>query len=257
MVLGRAIDERKKDGAPVDLISLWREGLGALSDHELIEQKGEKQEHSATENFFSSVFLANVFHLPFSLLYFLCNSIVTCMVVGSELSHYGAERKPLRVTAPVGMQRSSFFLSLPYRFGVPLTICSATIHWLISQSVFFVRVINYDPDGSKDQDPANSSSRVGFSPIGIVIAFSLTTAMLIASIMIAFINQYPGGETAMPLMSTCSAAISAGCHPPKEDTDAHLLPVRWGVVSSNGDIGHCSFTTARDVETPVRGSLYA
>lgn len=81
--------------------------------------------------------------------------------------------------------------------------------------------------------------------------------MVIALIVIAFINRYPDGDKAMPLMSTCSAAISAGCHPPKDDTDAHLLPVRWGVVSSEGDTGHCSFTTASDVGTPLPGSLYA
>ena len=55
----------------------------------------------------------------------------------------------------------------------------------------------------------------------------------------------------MPLVSTCSAAISAACHRPVGDKYAHLFPVKYGVVSvgKNG-VGHCCFTTAADVEDP-------
>jgi hypothetical protein len=60
----------------------------------------------------------------------------------------------------------------------------------------------------------------------------------------------------MPLVVSCSAAISANCHRPEQDGDAHLLPVRWGVVGTN-DEGHkiCSFTTMRDVELPKPGDI--
>lgn len=68
----------------------------------------------------------------------------------------------------------------------------------------------------------------------------------------------------MPLASTCSAAISASCHQPlPDDRDAYRFPVQWGVVSVDDrdaqgvGVGHCCFTTARDVEAPVAGWMYA
>lgn len=149
------------------------------------------------------------------------------------------------------MRRSSHFLSLPYRFGVPLFISSGLMYWFISQSVFFVRTVAYNPDGTID--PPNDTSRVGFSPIGIIFAFSLAVTMLLALGIVAFVNKYPDK---IPLMSTNSATISAACHSPAHDIDAYLLPVQWGVVSSGGDmIGECSFTTSKDVRAPLPGSL--
>lgn len=249
--LGEAIAARKRDSAPTDLISLWKEGLGAINDHELI---GRGFSGPATETFLETVLLANVPHLLFSFGYYLYNGLLTCMLVAEEQSHHGAARKPLRVSVPLGYQRSSWFLSLPYRYSVPLTICSALVHWFISQAMFFVRTLMYNYDGSVDF--ANGVSRIGFSPIGIILAFTLASILVVALASMGFINRYPGGERAMPLMSTCSAAISAACHAPEDDKDAHLLPVRWGVVSSDDGIEHCSFTTARDVKPPLQGGLY-
>lgn len=51
----------------------------------------------------------------------------------------------------------------------------------------------------------------------------------------------------MPLASTCSAAISAACHPHKDDNEAFSFPVVWKDVSEAEDgIGHFSFTTRAD-----------
>jgi hypothetical protein len=193
-LLGEAISERKRDLTPIDLGALWREGLGAVTDHELI---GHGQiRYNSTEGFLSAVLMANAFQLLFSFLYFMYNSLLTCMSVASELDHYRLERKPLRVSAPVGIQRSSYFLSLPYRFGVPLIICSGLLHWFISQSIFFVRVVSYGVDGS--EDPLGVTSRVGFSPIGIILPFSFATAMVMALIAIGFTRRGSDREHAMP-----------------------------------------------------------
>ncbi len=176
------------------------------------------------------------------------------MLAALDISHYGSERKSLRVSAPKGIQRSSYFLILPFRYGIPCTLLSGILHWLISQSIYFVRTVSYNNDGIRD--PADDKSGVGFSPIGIILALSLAIGMVLAIIALGLAKRYPGGETAVPLMSTCCAAISAACHPPSGDTDAHLLPVEWGVVSSEDGVGHCSFTTARDIKYPVEGGVY-
>ena len=61
----------------------------------------------------------------------------------------------------------------------------------------------------------------------------------------------------IPLASTCSAAISALCHPHEEDGEASLFPVMWGEISQDEKgVGHCSFTTAADVKEPDKGRLY-
>ncbi len=251
-LLGSAIAERKRDMAPTDLGSLWREGLGELGDdHELIAHR--QIPLSATQSFYFSVVAANLFQLVFSFFYFMYNGLLTSMSVASELSRYGSARKALRVSAPIGMQRSSHFLSLPYRFGVPLSISSGLMYWFISQSVFFVRTVAYNPDGTKY--PPDDTSRVGFSPIGIIFAFSLAISMLLALGVVAFVKKYPD---TIPLMSTNSAAISAACHPPADDFDAYLLPVQWGVISSeDSGTGECSFTTSKEVQAPMPGSWYS
>ena len=80
--------------------------------------------------------------------------------------------------------------------------------------------------------------------------------ILVAALLLLGMRNFPSG---MPLASTCSAAISAACHPPlPDDEEAYRFPVQWGVVSHNAQgVGHCAFTTARDVAAPVVGELYA
>ena len=222
-----------------------------MSDHELI---GRGFNGPPSDTFLESVLLANSPQLLFSFLYYLYNGLLTCMLAAEEQSHYGVARKSLRVSAPLGSQRSSWFLSLPYRYGVPQSICSGLLHWFVSQAMFFVRVLIYHEDGSVDL--ANGVSRVGFSPIGIILGFTLASLLVVALVAIGFLYRYSGGQRAVPLMSTCSAAISAACHAPEDDKDAYRLPLRWGVVNSDDGIGHCSYTTARDVEPPLEDTLY-
>ena len=50
--------------------------------------------------------------------------------------------------------------------------------------------------------------------------------------------------------------MSAACHAPLEDTDAHLLPVQWGIISGEGEVpARCSFTTLRTVRAPGLGDI--
>jgi hypothetical protein len=90
---------------------------------------------------------------------------------------------------------------------------------------------------------------------------STLTANLIALGGIAMGRfKYSGG---MPMASSFSTAISAACHRPPEDVDAHLKPVQWGVISHEASVehdvdavGHCSFSSL-PVEMPITGRLYA
>lgn len=177
------------------------------------------------------------------------------MLVAAEWSHYSNHKKSLRVSAPRLAQRSSYFLSMPFRFGIPLLVISAVAPWLASQSLFLIRAQVLPADGSNAVVQINN--RVGFSPMASLLALILTTLMLLFFLGLGLLKKHPGVESSMPMVSTCSAAISAACHRHKDDVDAHLLPVQWGTIPEKGEIGHCSFTTALDIRHPQEGRLYA
>ena len=76
-------------------------------------------------------------------------------------------------------------------------------------------------------------------------------------VIVFAINAFRRLPSGMPLVSTCSVAISAACHRPVEDVDAHLLPVQWGVVTADDEkVGRCAFTTLRTVHPPDEGQVY-
>jgi len=70
------------------------------------------------------VVVANSFQLALSTTYFLYNSLCTAQHAPLEWAGYAnGERKGLRITWPRGQQRSTYYLQLPYIYGIPLTIC--------------------------------------------------------------------------------------------------------------------------------------
>lgn len=82
--------------------------------------------------------------------------------------------------------------------------------------------------------------------LGLLLGFLIPLG-LIAS---GFRKNFPA-KSAMPLVVSCSAAISANCHRPDKDIDAWRLPVRWGVIETDETGAKlCSFTTLRDVKLP-------
>ncbi|KAK5047311.1 hypothetical protein LTR84_006833 [Exophiala bonariae] len=193
----------------------------------------------------SSVLVANSPQLALSILYFAINTVLTSMSSASEWSHFSvryAEKhkpKPLRTSNPVGKQRGTHFLQLPFKFAIPLGIVATLLHWLISQSIFLVAISVYNPDGTL-ANPFQLAT-CGFSPIGMIFVIICGIVMLICLLCIGLIKL----DGTMPIVSSCSAAISAACHlryPPgggarqtylleaREDARLQLAqePVVWG-----------------------------
>lgn len=101
------------------------------------------------------VIIANMSQLMFSFLYFASNCPLTAINIAAEWSGYAANRKGLRVSvSPSFSQHSDHFLSLPYRYAIPLMVVSALLHWLISHSLFIVGIDAYSPnmEGQQDND---------------------------------------------------------------------------------------------------------
>jgi hypothetical protein len=228
---------------------LWHSGVGTVTGNNLFNMN---------LSIISSTILANVPQALLSYFYLLFNSILTSMLVGEEWTHFYLTRKRLRVSNPIGQQRSTYWLQVPYKYSLPLLALSGLLHWSASQSLFVVQ-INVLSEYPRQIDSSQNISTCGYSPIAIMI-----TTLIGLIIMIIGIAQgsrsYPAG---MPLAGTCSAAISAACHPPKDDVDAAFLPVQWGAVkmengqdeSIEGDIGHCTFTSC-EVMAPQEGKQY-
>lgn len=204
-----------------------------------------------TSGILATALIANIPQLLISLLFLSYNGLYTCMLLANEWNGYADEKKPLRVTKPNGSQRSTYRLNLPYRYGIPLLITSILLHWLTHESLFLARITLYTKTGQ--EDPGKSISTVGYSclPLLIVIVFGTVT------VFFGLANGFRRFKPGIPLVGSCSAAISAACHVPEEDIHRTDKPVLWGVVSMNPDgVGHCSFTSLK-VWSPIKGERYA
>jgi hypothetical protein len=206
--------------------------------------------------------VANIPQLILSIVYFSYNGLLTAMLMGHEWISYAHKRKGLRVSRkPTGMQRSTYFLQLPYKFGIPLSVFSVVLHWLVSQSVFVVAIDEYTSKGEPSVPDYDSSEergrRLGFSPMPMVAVLIVGGVMACSVIGFGFIPYKRG----MPLAGSCSMAISAACHPRKTDESGSESrdweqKLQWGVVETNAEgVGHCAFST-QDVEPLVQGRFY-
>jgi len=215
--------------------------------------------------------IANFGQLVISLAYVPYNRMFTIFSGAWEWESYAKNRKALRVTAkPRGEQRSTYFLSLPYRIAVPLLISSGVLHWLVSQAIFLV-VLDYrayDPR-SQSWTTVYSESVKSNTEIGIKngtffrCGFSpLATIILLAAVFLMFIGLFFRGwwqlNMTMPVAGNCSAAIAAACHlPPGENgQETSISKVQWGATGySDGGMGHCAFSMF-EVVAPQEGFLY-
>lgn len=154
-------------GLPTTLKQFWSMGFGQLQPLTYLIiglPRGDP------DGLISNVLLANLPQLVLSILYIFYNAMLSTFLVQREFSHMYKEqkRKLLRVSEPVGIQRGSYFIPLPLRYGIPLYISSGVMHWLISQSLFLARITALNPDGTTNT--ATSFSTCGFSPIAIFIS---------------------------------------------------------------------------------------
>lgn len=249
-------------GTSVSLVGLVSLGLGAVDPRTMII--GALGNRSLIAN----TLIANIPQLIISLLDYFYNAHFTAMLMGYEWISYAHKRKGLRVSrSPLGKQRSTYFLQLPYRFSVPLMFMSGTLHWLVSQSIFLVSIDLYDYMDNRSaagqqwlreqafdpRDELMSIMTCGYSPLAILCVIIFGSLMFIALLTAGFIPYKSG----MPLASSCSIAISAACHPESEN-QVSTQEIQWGVLEASDNqvnVRHCSFSEG-PVSQPVIGHLY-
>lgn len=241
-----------------DVRSVWEIWIGNVLPETLIS--GWNLATSGSKAIVQTVLIANLPQLLLSFLYFVINSLFTSMALAAEWNHYGQRRRGLRVSRPLSPdQRTTYFLQLPYRLGIPLLALSVLLHWMVSQSIFFVQIKGKNAVGEPFiLDHLNEKDEIitcGYSPLGMLITVVILLVLMSFAIGLGFRKLAPG----IPMAGSCSLAIAAACHVPKGTSE--LLPVKWGVVSEDviGDgesIGHCSFSND-EVDSPIFGKMYA
>ena len=174
------------------------------------------------------------------------------MLLAHEWNEYGQRRKSLRVTNPTGKQRGSYFLSLPLRIGIPLSVTWTLLHWLCSQSIFLAVVGSYE--GSNFLEIWFQVGPCGFSPMAIL--FTLLAGICVV-LGVAVLANRPL-SLAAPMAGSCSVAIAAACH--GSEPDASTKPLQWGVPlgddQDGSGPGHCCFSSG-EVSEPIAGKVYA
>lgn len=240
---------------------VWSLGFGEATQHTLITFQGIRRRMIRTQGTLSNVLIANSGQTVLSFLYFGCNGILTSMLLSHEWSSYAIERKALRVqTLPQGQQRTSYFLQLPWRYGVPIILSSTLLHWLASQSIFLVTVEqwrNSYETGEWAHDDFWDFATCAYSPLALFI-FTLTAVILLLVLISLGFRKFRSG---MPVAGSCSLAISAACHPlPEEDAETAVRSrLQWGVIGQIPELSgtmvyRCGFSS-REVAYPEDGTM--
>ncbi|KAF8537423.1 hypothetical protein BDD12DRAFT_226701 [Trichophaea hybrida] len=154
-----------------DIKKMWGRGFGRVDQGSLISVFGQMPMAAAA-------LLGNSPQFILSFLYLMYNSIITNMLMGAEWNRYAHCRKMLRVSNPRGNQKSTYWLHVPFRYGIPLMILSGLLHWLTSQALFLARIEIHTDLGDID----TIISTVGWSTIAII--FMLPAGILAVAIAI-------------------------------------------------------------------------
>jgi hypothetical protein len=248
-----------------DFQSLMGLGLGTLSSKSLMGNDGRV---GLLNRLLTHVIMANSPQVALSILYFTYNGLFTSIALATEWDSYARHRKGLRVSSPpVGAQRTSYFLQLPYRYSIPLLAISGLLHWLVSQSIFLVFVeIYHDSVTEKDfsgtvtgsstgtAEPIDKYITCGWSPAGVFSVIMVGGGMVLFLLASGFRRL---GGSGMPVAASCSVAISAACQALPYDVMACEKPLQWGVTSVEpGGKGHCGFSSEW-VDVPEQGVMYS
>ncbi|MCJ1379121.1 hypothetical protein MMC17_002221 [Xylographa soralifera] len=221
--------------------SVWTTGFGAISMNSLINI-------TVGMSLTGTILITNMPQMLLSVNYFLYNSLYTGMLLTAETNSYAIHRKALRVSNPRGAQRSTYYLQLPYRYAIPLMIVFGALHWAFSQSVFFVQINVFDVN----VQPLNTIQACGWSAPALATAIALGYVASLALWAIGKRKYHAG----MPIMSSCSLAISAACHAPPGDEHAAVKKVMYGATWRSADGTEYAGFSSQDVRPLKAGIKY-
>ncbi|CAG8333523.1 unnamed protein product [Penicillium salamii] len=252
--------------AKVNGIHVSAEPIAVMSHHTGVLSLGVPKQNGTLV----SLLVANLVQISISYLYLGLNNILTTMLVMAEWCGYSTESKNqpkgLRVSCvlPGTEQRTTYFISLPYKWGIPKMVCTTVIHWMATEIFCVARVNSY----STDPDEPSLTSRFNFiyaSPDAMIYGMTAAGGICFSLLAFSFFMRFPVG---IPLAGCCTASIAAACQPPQNnvtpwqqfDDNLSYKRLKWGVVQEPHDmqngIGHATFS-AGFVKPLTKGELYS
>ncbi|KAK4213941.1 hypothetical protein QBC37DRAFT_315312 [Rhypophila decipiens] len=208
------------------------------------------------------VVIANIPQVFISISYLIYNTLLTTMLVEREWHYIGARKasdRKLRVSQPRGKQRSTFFLSVPYRYALPLLVLSTAEKWLASQTIFFTAVDEYGGDGNRRSGNLSTSTLL-FSNLAMFCLLIVLFLSWVGLFVLGVVRSFPAGK---PMLGACSRVIAASCHLPVEvgaDSDVAAGAISWGAIRSVDRTGReekwLGYAPCDRVEKPVELAVY-
>lgn len=208
-------------------VKTWTEGL-SWSHNEVLSNFANLSTSSSFLSMTINAILINSPQLAISIAFVLYDNLIASMFVTCEASKFAKTRKVLRVSCPRGSQKSTYWLQLPYRYSLPLMMSAVAIHWLISRGVYLTNVKVYNIAGKE----VPNRVRFGYDTNGLplLLAFIMATGLIFV-LALLMSRKF---EAEMPIIGTCSLAISAACHPANGDEEAATKPLMYGAVKVTG-----------------------
>lgn len=264
-------EQRKRIQSPVtdySLNLLWKTGLEKLNENSIIEShlkpclkyplhNGEYAQCAHKYGGAYAMILAGLPKLCVSAIYLSLNNQLTLMVQLRDWARLASRRQALRVSTPepASDQVSTYWLSLPYQYSIPLLLSSVSLSWLVSQTLCMLRFHTYDD--IRINEVPDVDHQMGFSGIALIGFLIFGTIIFGLSVAIGFCKCSPG----LPIGPSNSLIIAAACHPPERDRYAARKMVKWGAIPNGNNeddansTHHCTITSRR-VEDPVEGRWY-
>ncbi|KAG9597922.1 hypothetical protein KCU77_g1453, partial [Aureobasidium melanogenum] len=143
-------------------------------------------------------------HLAISTTYLFYNHLWSRMHAAAELNAFANARAHLRVTLPVQGAQSTYYLSIKPHFSVLLIVALMLIHFCTTRALNVVAIQVYDVMGQY----SHQRNTYGISTTSALLALGLGFLLLCALTFGLERKLHVG----MPVLGTCSMAISAACH---------------------------------------------
>ena len=185
-----------------------------------------------------------------SLVYVSYNGLFTCMLLSREWVSFAWSRKGLRVHWPRGAQRATYWLSLPYRYSMPLLIASGLLHWLLSQSIFVAQVNIFS--NSNTNNKLRTVDAVGWSGLALTLLLALGCIMILTLLGFGFLRY----KTGIPIASSNSRAISAACHPLPGKFSESTKRLQYGIIAELDDGRYRVGFSSEQIKPLVAGDHY-
>ncbi|THX60930.1 hypothetical protein D6D06_00932 [Aureobasidium pullulans] len=193
---------------------------GGISGYQPLTSQSPTSEHGL----FANLFGLGSIHAVISITYLFYNHLFSRMFAAVELSSYSRTHAPLRVTLPRQGARNTYYLAMKPYYSALFIVALTLVHFLTSQALNVVALTTYDVMGQY----SHQRITYGISPSSAISALVVGFIMLCA-LAFALERKLDDG---MPVLGTCSMAISAACH--VDSGRATLGPVKYGKDERTG-----------------------